>query len=174
MTPTWFEHATFWSGVRRATVAPRSRYNTMLYKMIAITFKKTILCTGKKSEKKLSFSQKKLVKFSQKWHLLLKLTDDQLIWVKIVIFVKSLPNIWRKGQMFLGFSPLYWRHWPYPVLPGRGVCVRACVCDGIGLSILSSDPPCCMKLPLPGGLVVRIRRSHRRGRGSIPRLGMTF
>ena len=23
MTPTWFEHATFWSGVRRATVAPR-------------------------------------------------------------------------------------------------------------------------------------------------------
>ena len=24
MTPTWFEHATFWSGVRRATVAPRS------------------------------------------------------------------------------------------------------------------------------------------------------
>ena len=25
MTPTWFEHATFWSGVRRATVAPRSR-----------------------------------------------------------------------------------------------------------------------------------------------------
>ena len=27
---------------------------------------------------------------------------------------------------------------------------------------------------LPGGLVVRIRRSHRRGRGSIPRLGITF
>ena len=26
---------------------------------------------------------------------------------------------------------------------------------------------------LPGGLVVRIRRSHRRGRGSIPRLGRT-
>ena len=25
LTPTWFEHATFWSGVRRATVAPRSR-----------------------------------------------------------------------------------------------------------------------------------------------------
>ena len=24
LTPTWFEHATFWSGVRRATVAPRS------------------------------------------------------------------------------------------------------------------------------------------------------
>ena len=24
MTPTWFEHAAFWSGVRRATVAPRS------------------------------------------------------------------------------------------------------------------------------------------------------
>jgi hypothetical protein len=24
---------------------------------------------------------------------------------------------------------------------------------------------------IPGGLVVRIRRSHRRGRGSIPRLG---
>ena len=23
VTPTWFEHATFWSGVRRATVAPR-------------------------------------------------------------------------------------------------------------------------------------------------------
>ena len=27
---------------------------------------------------------------------------------------------------------------------------------------------------IPGGLVVRIRRSHRRGRGSIPRLGITF
>ena len=27
-------------------------------------------------------------------------------------------------------------------------------------------------IDLPGGLVVRIRRSHRRGRGSIPRLGM--
>ena len=26
MTPTWFDHATFWSGVRRATVAPRSRH----------------------------------------------------------------------------------------------------------------------------------------------------
>ena len=26
LTPTWFEHATFWSGVRRATVAPRSPY----------------------------------------------------------------------------------------------------------------------------------------------------
>ena len=26
LTPTWFEHATFWSGVRRATVAPRSHY----------------------------------------------------------------------------------------------------------------------------------------------------
>ena len=24
VTPTWFEHAAFWSGVRRATVAPRS------------------------------------------------------------------------------------------------------------------------------------------------------
>ena len=29
-------------------------------------------------------------------------------------------------------------------------------------------------LPIPGGLVVRIRRSHRRGRGSIPRLGMNI
>ena len=27
---------------------------------------------------------------------------------------------------------------------------------------------------LPGGLVVRIRRSHRRGRGLIPRLGKCF
>ena len=26
MTPTWFEHAAFWSGVRRATVAPRSQF----------------------------------------------------------------------------------------------------------------------------------------------------
>ena len=24
MSPTWFEHATFWSGVRRATVAPQA------------------------------------------------------------------------------------------------------------------------------------------------------
>ena len=27
LTPTWFEHAAFWSGVRRATVAPRSHKN---------------------------------------------------------------------------------------------------------------------------------------------------
>ena len=27
---------------------------------------------------------------------------------------------------------------------------------------------------IPDGLVVRIRRSHRRGRGSIPRLGESF
>ena len=27
---------------------------------------------------------------------------------------------------------------------------------------------------IPDGLVVRIRRSHRRGRGSIPRLGVNF
>ena len=25
MTPTWVEHAAFWSGVRRATIAPRSQ-----------------------------------------------------------------------------------------------------------------------------------------------------
>ena len=25
LTPTWFEHVTFWSGVRRATIAPRSQ-----------------------------------------------------------------------------------------------------------------------------------------------------
>ena len=29
-------------------------------------------------------------------------------------------------------------------------------------------------LAVPDGLVVRIRRSHRRGRGSIPRLGEGF
>ena len=28
-----------------------------------------------------------------------------------------------------------------------------------------------LQTAIPGGLVVRIRRSHRRGRGSIPRLG---
>ena len=31
-----------------------------------------------------------------------------------------------------------------------------------------------LQMSLPGGLVVRIRRSHRRGRGSIPRLGSLF
>ena len=36
----------------------------------------------------------------------------------------------------------------------------------------SSWPP--FSTWLPGGLVVRIRRSHRRGRGSIPRLGSIF
>ena len=30
------------------------------------------------------------------------------------------------------------------------------------------------KCAVPCGLVVRIRRSHRRGRGSIPRMGATF
>ena len=33
MTPTWFEHATFWSGVRRATVAPRSHMKSALYQI---------------------------------------------------------------------------------------------------------------------------------------------
>ena len=37
------------------------------------------------------------------------------------------------------------------------------------ISILEASLP-----DIPGGLVVRIRRSHRRGRGSIPRLGRTF
>ena len=31
-----------------------------------------------------------------------------------------------------------------------------------------------VSVKIPGGLVVRIRRSHRRGRGSIPRLGTYF
>ena len=31
-----------------------------------------------------------------------------------------------------------------------------------------------MSITFPGGLVVRIRRSHRRGRGSIPRQGNFF
>ena len=31
LTPTWFEHATFWSGVRRATIAPRSPHATRCY-----------------------------------------------------------------------------------------------------------------------------------------------
>ena len=31
-----------------------------------------------------------------------------------------------------------------------------------------------LALAVPDGLVVRIRRSHRRGRGSIPRLGEGF
>ena len=34
MTPTWFEHATFWSGVRRATVAPRSRMYSEIYTQV--------------------------------------------------------------------------------------------------------------------------------------------
>ena len=33
LTPTWFEHATFRSGVERATVAPRSPYWVSMYKM---------------------------------------------------------------------------------------------------------------------------------------------
>ena len=33
---------------------------------------------------------------------------------------------------------------------------------------------CRSGMDVPGGLVVRIRRSHRRGRGSIPRLGTPF
>ena len=41
--------------------------------------------------------------------------------------------------------------------------IRSCVKSRYILSCLQAD--------LPGGLVVRIRRSHRRGRGSIPRLG---
>ena len=34
MTPTWFEHATFWSGVRRATVAPQGQMNVVVAKKI--------------------------------------------------------------------------------------------------------------------------------------------
>ena len=41
-------------------------------------------------------------------------------------------------------------------------------CNGIRSA---SETFCCH---LPGGLVVRIRRFHRRGRGSIPRLGIIF
>ena len=33
LTPTCFEHAAFWSGVRRATVAPRSQLNHKLTKL---------------------------------------------------------------------------------------------------------------------------------------------
>ena len=33
MTPTWFEHAAFWSGVRRATVAPRSHIDKRVKKI---------------------------------------------------------------------------------------------------------------------------------------------
>ena len=33
MTPTWFEHAAFWSGVRRATVAPRSHNDKRVKKI---------------------------------------------------------------------------------------------------------------------------------------------
>ena len=36
LTPTWFEHAAFWSGVRRATVAPRSHIGKRV-KMIGST-----------------------------------------------------------------------------------------------------------------------------------------
>ena len=46
VTPTWFEHATFWSGVRRATVAPRSLGNedwtNMIYTILEI-FKRQLL-----------------------------------------------------------------------------------------------------------------------------------
>lgn len=33
LTPTWFEHATFWSGVRRATVAPRGPVTQHLWEV---------------------------------------------------------------------------------------------------------------------------------------------
>ena len=33
LTPTWFEHAAFWSGVRRATVAPRSHNDKRVKKI---------------------------------------------------------------------------------------------------------------------------------------------
>jgi len=51
----------------------------MLYKMIAITFIKTILCTGNKSEKNSNFLKKFGKIFSKMTLFLLKLTDDQLI-----------------------------------------------------------------------------------------------
>ena len=35
VTPTWFEHAAFWSGVRRATVAPRSQINNVGHKIVS-------------------------------------------------------------------------------------------------------------------------------------------
>ena len=37
MTPTWFEHATFWSGVRRATIAPRSHMWYLFVKFVVWT-----------------------------------------------------------------------------------------------------------------------------------------
>ena len=38
MTPTWLEHAAFWSGVRRATIAPRSQLTAPLAKQLSIVF----------------------------------------------------------------------------------------------------------------------------------------
>ena len=48
--------------------------------------------------------------------------------------------------------------------PQSAAAIWKPVCDTI------KNSQCYMKIP--GGLVVRIRRSHRRGRGSIPRLGI--
>ncbi len=50
------------------------------------------------------YTAKRSEKFSQNVHFLLKSTDDQSIWVKIVIFEKILPNFWRTWQKF-------WRKW---------------------------------------------------------------
>ena len=43
MTPTWFEHATFWSGVRRATVAPQGQLNMYAIKYVYILYPIVVL-----------------------------------------------------------------------------------------------------------------------------------
>ena len=59
------------------------------------------------------------------------------------------------------------------------ICVCVCVflisVLNIQQSLLAQKINCSrVRSKIPSGLVVRIRRSHRRGRGSIPRLGKYF
>ena len=122
MTPTWFEHAAFWSGVRRATVAPRSLH-AGLWVWIASDSGRAVQTITR------YFAEGHWLKARnrQSKHALADICTIQ--WER-----ESRKKIDRETDHVLA-------RW---------------------------------SSAFPGGLVVRIRRSHRRGRGSIPRLGTSF
>ena len=78
LTPTWFEHAAFWSGVRRATVAPRSQICRLLANLIRAHPCGLSVLFGK--IRKL-VDQNKSKRWRQKDCLLLKKREKKSTWI---------------------------------------------------------------------------------------------
>ena len=71
------------------------------------------------------------------------------------ILLSSTHNLWLLGLVVISSDNYIYATW---------WCCGLFSCDTLWLT-------CTQRSSVPVGLVVRIRRSHRRGRGSIPRLG---